>query len=70
MKAPLRTFLVTLWVACLAGAAVIAALASGWVSWTAFAAAGALGVVLGTPAGLWTAREIKREDPNWPPQAA
>ena len=66
MFAPLRTLMVTLWVSCLAGGAVIVFLSIGWVSWLSFVTAGALGLVTGVPAGLWSARAIKREDPNWP----
>ena len=68
MPAPLRTFMVVLWVASIAGAAVIAALAFGWMDWTAFAASGLAGLIIGIPAGIWTARRVKREDPNWPPR--
>ena len=66
MPAPLRTFMIVLWVACIAGAAVVAALSLGWVGWVPFAASGVLGLVLGIPIGLWSARRIKKEDPAWP----
>lgn len=59
--------MIVLWVSCVAGAAVIAFLAAGWVSWVAFAAAAVVGLVVGVPAGIWTARRIKVDDPNWPP---
>lgn len=67
MSAPLRTFMVFLWVSSVAGAAVVALLSIGWVSWVSFAIAGVVGLVVGVPAGIWTARLIKRDDPNWPP---
>ncbi len=67
MPAPLRTIMVTLWVMCLAGALVIAFLSAGWVGWTPFVLSGILGLAIGIPAGLWTARKIKRDDPAWPP---
>ena len=67
MRAPLRTLLAVIWVACVAGAIVIFALTFGVMSWKAFAVAGLLGLVIGIPGGLWTARQIKREDPSWPP---
>lgn len=67
MPAPLRTFMVLLWVSSIAGAAVVAFLSMGWVTWPAFATAGLLGLVVGVPAGIWTARAVKRDDPNWPP---
>jgi hypothetical protein len=60
--------MVSLWVACIAGAAVIAALSLGWVGWTAFATSGAIGLVAGIPLGLWSARRIKKDDPHWPPR--
>lgn len=66
MPAPLRTFMVFLWVACIAGAAVVAALSLGWVGWVPFAASGVLGLVLGIPLGLWSARRIKQENPAPP----
>lgn len=68
MNAPLRTLLVFLWVSSIAGAAVIAVLSFGWVSWVAFLISGVIGLVVGVPAGLWSARLIKRDDPNWPPK--
>ncbi len=68
MFAPLRTFMVVIWVLCIAGAAVIAALSYGWVGWVAFVVSGIVGVVLGVPLGIWTAKQIKREDPAWPPR--
>jgi uncharacterized membrane protein YfcA len=69
MPAPLRTFLVVLWAVCIAGTFAIAFLSMGWVSWQAFAVAGTAGLVLGFPSGIWTARRIKRDDPDWPPKA-
>ncbi|MEZ5779125.1 MAG: hypothetical protein R3E44_12270 [Paracoccaceae bacterium] len=68
MPAPLRTFMVVLWVLSIAGAVVVAALSLGWVGWWPFIVAGVVGLVLGVPAGIWSARRIKREDPNWPPE--
>lgn len=68
MSAPLRTFMVLIWVSSIAGAAIVAFLSMGWITWTAFATAGAAGLLLGAPAGIWTARAVKREDPNWPPK--
>lgn len=59
--------MIVLWVSCVAGALVIAFLAAGWVSWVAFAVAAVVGLVVGVPAGIWTARRIKVDDPNWPP---
>lgn len=65
MQAPLRSFTVFIWVISVAGAAVVALLAAGWFSWVSFALAAVAGLVVGVPAGIWTARAIKREDPNW-----
>lgn len=68
MLAPLRTFMVFMWVTSVAGAAVIALLSIGWFSWVSFPVSGVVGLAVGVPAGLWTAYAIKREDPNWPPK--
>lgn len=68
MRAPLRTVMVVLWVSSIAGAAIIALLSIGWVSWVSFAISGLVGLIVGVPAGIWTAHAIKREDPNWPPK--
>lgn len=70
MPAPLRSFMVLLWVSIVAGAAVIAFLALGFIHWMSFVVAGVLGLAVGVPAGIWTARLIKREDPSWPPHRA
>lgn len=67
MPAPLRTIMVSLWVSSLAGAIVVGFLSAGWVGWMPFVLAGVIGLVLGVPAGLYTARKIKRDDPDWPP---
>ncbi len=67
MPMPLRTIMIVLWVTSIAGAAVTALLALGWVTWVAFVVSGIVGLGLGFPAGIWTARMIKREDPEWPP---
>lgn len=68
MPAPLRSFLVALWVPCIAGAMVILLLSLGWTGWITFVVSGAVGLVIGVPAGIWTARKIKRQDPGWPPR--
>ena len=70
MPAPLRSILAALWVPCIAGAAVIILLSIGWTGWPIFAVSGALGLLLGIPAGIWTARQIKREDPGWPDETS
>lgn len=67
MPAPLRTIMVTLWVTSLAGAIVVGFLSAGWVGWPTFVLAGIIGLALGIPAGLYSARRIKRDDPAWPP---
>lgn len=69
MPAPLRTIMAVLWVACLAGAFFIVFLTFGWVGWTPVVISGIGGLILGIPAGIWTARAIKREDPAWPPHS-
>lgn len=52
MIPPLRTLLVALWVACVAGAAVIVGLALGYYSWATFAVAAGAGLLIGVPAAL------------------
>ncbi len=66
MLAPLRSILAALWVACVAGAMVILLLSLGWTGWMTFAVSGIVGILIGVPAGIWTARKIKRQDPGWP----
>ena len=68
MLPPLRTLMVALWILCLAGAVLVVLMSIGEVTWISFAISGVLGVILGVPAGLWTAHAIKRDDPNWPPR--
>ncbi len=68
MFRPLRLLMIAIWVACVTGTAVVVFLSLEWVTWIAFAAAGVLGLVIGVPAGIWSARAIKRDDPNWPPK--
>ena len=68
MPAPLRSSLAALWVACIAGVVVIVLLSSGWTGWKTFAIAGVIGLLIGIPAGIWSASHIKREDPGWPPE--
>ncbi|PVH28019.1 hypothetical protein [Pararhodobacter oceanensis] len=60
--------MVILWVSCVAGAAIVGFLSIGWVTWVAFVVAGLIGLAIGVPAGLWTAKAIKRDDPAWPPR--
>lgn len=67
MPMPLRSIMVVLWVVCAAGAVLTALMSFGAVTWVSFAISGAIGLIVGLPAGLWTARAIKRNDPNWPP---
>lgn len=52
MLPPLRTLLVTLWVACLGGGVVIAGLAMGHYSWTTFLVGAVAGLVFGIPLAL------------------
>lgn len=48
----LRIFLIHLWVACTAGAVLVAGLSMGLVSVQTFIWAGVIGLVVGVPAGL------------------
>ncbi|WP_172330902.1 hypothetical protein [Mangrovicoccus sp. HB161399] len=66
MKYGWRLLLIPLWALCIAGAALTAFLAAGWIGWPAFALAAVLGLVLGIPGGLWNTRKVRRDDPAWP----
>jgi hypothetical protein len=66
MPAPLGSILAGLWVPCIAGAMVIVLLTLDWTGWMTFAVAALVGLAVGVPAGIGTARQIKREDPGWP----
>ena len=66
MQTRLSFFIVPIWVLSIVGAIVIAALAAGWVGWLPFVVAGAVGLLGGILAGIWNARRIKRDDPDWP----
>lgn len=70
MKTRLSWFTTTLSVACVAGAALIAALALGYYTWPAFALSAAIGLIVGWPLGVWASKRIKRKDPDWPPHPA
>ncbi len=48
----LRLYLVHLWVACIAGAALIAFMALGQINLAAFIWSGLIGLAVGIPAGL------------------
>lgn len=48
----LRLFLIHIWVACIAGAVVIAGLAMGYVTLATFIWGGIIGLALGVPAAL------------------
>ncbi|MBK0328237.1 hypothetical protein I5535_13155 [Rhodobacteraceae bacterium F11138] len=61
----LRHYMAALTGACVAGAALIAALSLGYYSWGAVAVSAAIGLIAAWPAGIWFARQIKREDPDW-----
>lgn len=52
MLPPLRTLLTVLWVACVAGAAVVAGLALGYYSWATFVVAAVAGLLIGVPGAL------------------
>lgn len=48
----LRIFLVHLWIACVAGAALTAGLAMGYIGLPTFVWSGVIGLAIGIPAGL------------------
>lgn len=52
MIPPLRSLLVAIWVASVAGTVVIVGLSAGYYSWSTFAVAGIVGLALGIPGGL------------------
>jgi uncharacterized membrane protein YfcA len=61
----LRTYMAILAGSCIAGAAIVAALALGYYSWVALAVSVVIGAALSWPTGIWLARRIKRDDPAW-----
>ena len=66
MPGPLRSFMIVMWVFCLAGAAIVALMSMGDVTVWSFVISGVFGLIFGIPAGLWSAWAIKRDDPSWP----
>jgi hypothetical protein len=73
----LRSTILPLTVGCIAGAVVIAGLTAGVYSWQLFAAAIAIGLVIGVPFGLWSVRRMRAtppiprpESPTMDPDAA
>ena len=60
MVPPLRSLIVSIWVMCAAGAALIAGMVMGYVDWQVFAVAAVVGLVVGVPGGLWSARAMRR----------
>lgn len=65
MKYGWKLLFIPLWALSIAGAVVIAGLSIGVVSWITFVVAGAVGLIVGVPAGIWNTRKIRREDPDW-----
>lgn len=70
MKTRLSWFTTPLSVVCVAGAAFVAALVLGYVSWGAVVVSAVIGLVIGWPLGVWASKRIKRRDPDWPPRPA
>lgn len=60
-----RLLFIPLWALCIAGAVVVAALVIGFMTWITFVVAGIVGLAIGIPAGIWNARKIRRDDPDW-----
>lgn len=52
-----------------AGSLVIAVLSLGYYNWAAIGIAAAIGFALAWPAAYWVSRRIKRDDPEWHPDA-
>ena len=65
----LRSTVVPLSVACLAGAIIIAGLTGGYYGWPLFAIAGGIGVVVGVPFGLWNVRRMRGTTPLSRPES-
>jgi len=65
MKYGWKLVFTPLWVLCVAGAALTVFFVYDWYSWTAFATAGVIGLLIGVPGGIWNTRKVRREDPNW-----
>lgn len=70
MFPPLRSFLIALWVACTAGAIVVAGLSLGYYGWAVFVIGGLAGLLIGIPAALFTwarLRPIRAAEIGFPP---
>lgn len=65
----LRSTIVPLAVGCITGAVIIAGLTAGYYSWQLFAVAGAAGVLLGVPFGLWNVRRMRATTPLSRPES-
>ena len=63
MIPPLRSILISIWVACVAGAAVIVGLSLGHFTWQMFAISAIVGLVVGVPAALVNWMYLRRNDP-------
>jgi hypothetical protein len=61
MIAPLRTLMVSLWTMCVAGAFLVGSLTLGYDRPVDFVLCGIFGLAVGIPAGLMTARHLRRE---------
>lgn len=70
MKAPLRTTMASLWMACIAGTVVVAGLAAGLFDAQLFVAAAIIGVIAGGPLGVWNARRMRAAAPLIFPESA
>ncbi len=69
MIAPLRTTMVTVWAACIAGAVVTLGLILGQDRWELFVVAGLTGLLAGVPLGLWNVRRMRAADPLARPES-
>ena len=59
----LRSTIVPLAVGCSAGAVIIGGLSAGFYGWQLFAIAGAIGLAVGVPTGLWNVRRMRQAKP-------
>lgn len=65
MKYGWKLLFIPLWGLPAAGAYITMALSMGMTSVWTFIIGGIVGLVIGIPAGIWTANKVRRDDPDW-----